>query len=171
MKQTQIKQHFTREHTNPKNEDLILTSAQDKAPPTSALRDLRGLSVDSDDLLLMACDPPPQPQLPVPPPPPRGGDGAEPGLSQQPAAGKPARCFLLRLSALLLFSGSSRGLTCCRFLLHISSGSCVRACVGWWVGFSLLLLLLQWKMEDSFFIVKIDVSLVFFSRSWPNLKG
>ncbi|XP_071320719.1 islet cell autoantigen 1-like isoform X1 [Trachinotus anak] len=74
--------------------------------PTSALRDLRGLSAGSDDaLMLMACDLP-QPQLPAPTnvplqpqllPPPQGGDQNEPwgfgslqsSLSQLPATGGP----------------------------------------------------------------------------------
>ncbi|GAA6228941.1 islet cell autoantigen 1-like [Lates japonicus] len=82
---------------------------QKATTPTPALHDLRGLSVGSDeDLMLMACDLPPQPQLPAPtniplqpqllPPPPQAGDWPEENvpwgfgslqssLSQLPATG------------------------------------------------------------------------------------
>uniref|UniRef100_A0A4W6ELF7 Islet cell autoantigen 1-like n=1 Tax=Lates calcarifer TaxID=8187 RepID=A0A4W6ELF7_LATCA len=83
---------------------------QKATTPTPALHDLRGLSVGSDeDLMLMACDLPPQPQLPaptnippqpqlLPPPPPQAQDWPEENvpwgfgslqssLSQLPATG------------------------------------------------------------------------------------
>lgn len=85
--------------------DPLISVHQNTPTPTPALHELRGLSVGSDDdLMLMACDPP-QPQLPATAsvplqpqllPPPQGGDPDEPwdfgslrsSLSQLPATGK-----------------------------------------------------------------------------------
>lgn len=78
-----------------------------------AMHDLRGLSGDAgDDLMLMACGMPPPPGAPLVPPPPQIGDQSESwsfgrfesSLPQLPASGKLAGCFLHSLTLTLDFN-------------------------------------------------------------------
>lgn len=73
---------------------LLLTGPAVGFMIPAALHDLRGLSLGSGDLMLMACDPPQfpasgnvplQPQLPRPP---QAGDPRESSLSQRSGTGK-----------------------------------------------------------------------------------
>lgn len=91
---------------------LLISAAQNATAPTAAHHDLSGLSLASDDdLMLMACDLP-QPQLPAPtnaplqpqllPAPHAGGQnepwgfgGPQSSLTQLPATGKQAGYLLL----------------------------------------------------------------------------
>ncbi|XP_014868417.1 PREDICTED: islet cell autoantigen 1-like protein isoform X2 [Poecilia mexicana] len=78
------------------NSDLKLSSDGQSKAGESAIHDLRGLSGDSgDDLMLMACGMPPPTDTPLVPPPPQDGDQSESwsfgrfesGLPQLPASG------------------------------------------------------------------------------------